>query len=274
MDQKKFWGWLAGLRMTFYNFKEVMRSRLLEFSPPENFVTITSTGPAAECQGGSLGQFVRLSEGEYNGAPIYRQRDTMEVEGSVDLYRAQGGSGWCVARDLDAVGGIADLTNSHDSTSVPSDGWEYRVPQEMTHMDSYWTPTGLLPDYNVTITRGPLPVCQAVKLELGSALQAQSHRVGVYRPTGDWRDGHPVYEHSNGESRLLCASMFGGGWSILPSSDSVPTFESPFTLTTTWCPADSLDWRGIPLEAEDLSLQYFPLEEGDLSLQCDRQCHD
>ena len=240
---KKFWSWLGRLKMDQDTYKEVMSSRLMEFSPPENFLTLHSTGPSGEHQGSSLGQYVLY--GEHNGAPLYRQRDTVEGGESLYLYRATNGM-WAVGLDLEGEVGISSTL---ESDSVPSEGWE-------CYDGGQW-----LQDPGLTVTRGPLSPCDSVKLELrGEALQSQSHCGGVYLPTGDWSAGHPVFKHSLRERYL---SVGWRGWRVTMALASRCSILD--SRATAWCPADPRASRSL------WSGRYSWIhsdQEGDVILQC------
>merc|ERR1712038_1611069 len=94
----------------------------------EEMVLVTSTGAAAEYQGGSMGVF--LLAGEHNNRPYYRQKHTVDTEGALFLYSHENGT-WYVSTTLGKAGG--GLKNTTQSASVPTSGWQYGDGWEFNH---------------------------------------------------------------------------------------------------------------------------------------------
>ena len=138
-------------------------------------------------------------------------------------------------------GGGTFIISNFPSVSVPSEGWKFNGDGQK------------LEDPGLTVTRGPLSVCDSVNLDLrGPALQVQFLCAGVYLPTGDWIAGHPGYKHSHQERYLCVGWGSGSGWRVQRS------FTGNYFLNswaTAWCPADPRASRS--LRSEVSSWRYY-----------------
>ena len=83
-------------------------------------IVLSSTGKAAEQQGGKLGEFLR--SGEHNGRPFYLQRDT---EGRQKMFLYSAGGMWWVSQKLGETreGEDRGLKNEGDTDLPMASNW-------------------------------------------------------------------------------------------------------------------------------------------------------
>ena len=167
------------------------------------FIVLSSSGPSAEHQGGTLGVFEYLQQ--HNNSPAYRQRHTVADTQPRYLYRNYHGN-WLVGEELGgSAGGLQSptvtpwwssvvfggLLNGTKSPTVPPDNWQYYAGSKGGwQSDAELTRSSYLPS-----------VCETVQISLGgAAARAHPSAAGDFRATGDWSAGRPVF--SNGLTYL------------------------------------------------------------------------
>ena len=132
-------------------------------------IVFSSTAGAAEYQGTSLGEFVRV--GDYNGRPFYKQRDT---EGSENTFLFSEGGIWVVGQTLGGPTGM--LANVQDTDLPPRANWFYVDGRDGTKT---WRNNDQT--LRLEYTTLSLP-CRLVRVAgSGSVLIAQCDRIGIYR---------------------------------------------------------------------------------------------
>ena len=167
-------------------------------------MVLTSTGPSAEWWGSCLGVFDYLQQ--YNNSPAYRQRHSVANTLPRYLYRHDCGY-WCVSEELGTSS--RGLLNRTQTDSVPNTNWLYYVFGE-----GFWTS-----DSELTVSTSLPSICSVISISLhGEAAKAQPRAFGMYRPTGEWSAGHPVF--SNGDL-YLCVVPTSTAWSVRDGPDTI-----------------------------------------------------
>ena len=179
-------------RMVVVKEPEVENSR----EKPDRMIVISSTGGAAQHQGGALGQFEYDEDRRY-----YRQTSTDQGHKNfqaVYCYPDKDDE-WWVSSTPGKKGGW--LRNPRPSKSLPTSGWQY-YDGKSWHDD----PT-------LTISPGPLPPLarQFTVTATGAAAEWPSY-LGVFTRTQRWWLGRPVYTNTQGQ--LLHHGLGDAGWMI------------------------------------------------------------
>ena len=126
---------------------------------------LSSTGGAAEHQGGQIGEYVEA--GEHGGRPYFIQRDT---EGESDFFLYRTGSNWLVSNTLGKTS--ANLLNSQDTPQPPLDGWAF----------SDGGPGWNYNDTSLTLAFTALSPCKMVRVAGDSNVkEKQNSKLGAYR---------------------------------------------------------------------------------------------
>ena len=179
--------------------KQIVKEPEVENSrkKPERMIVISSTGGAAQHQGGVLGQFKYNEEKKHycqtsseQGHEIFRARY---------LYPDKDDS-WWVNHTPGKKGGW--VRNPRPSKSVPTSGWQY-YDGKSWHDD----PT-------LTISPGPLPPLarQFTVTATGAAAKKWPSYLGVFTRTQGWWLGRPVY--TNAQGMFLHHGNGDDGWMI------------------------------------------------------------
>jgi len=188
-------------------------------SPP--VLVLSSTGPAAERQSGSLGVFDYLKQ--YNNSPAYRQRHTAAtVAGEpLYLYRAEPGI-WCVGPDLG--GPSTGLANRTNSGSVPPDNW-------LCSTEYSWQS-----DPTMSLATSLPSVCGMINITLLGAAAKAPETEGKYSATGQWSAGRPVF--SNGRTYLRVRPG-ANQWEVTDQVKKLTKSKILSSSATTSCPASN-----------------------------------
>jgi len=169
-------------------------------------IVFSSTAGAAERQGGSLGEFIRMGD-YYNNHPYYKQRDT---EGQRDLYLFYISGGWMVGPTLGKSNG--GLWSRQDTVLPPRANWLYSNGKKWSDDDQT-----LKLDYTT------LSPCELVRVAgSGRVLDHEPGSMGYYRlQEGRWSSGRPVYKKGSGSTALFLFMQEGkAAWSIRSSTTS------------------------------------------------------
>ena len=219
------------------------------------FMVLSSTGPSAEWQGGSLGVFEYLQQ--HNNSPAYRQRHSVARIRPYYLYRDHGGN-WLVGEQL---GGTSTyLLNRTSSDSVPTNNWcYYDFDKGRWQSDPEITASPSLPS-----------VCGVIRISLhGAAATALPETGGEYRAR-DWSAGRPVF--SNGVT-YLCVRPSWRVWCVTDSPES----DGPRLLSScvTWCPASPRAALRSNNNKSSWRYQYQRHDwiAGDIRVTCDTHRH-
>ena len=156
-------------------------------------IVISSTGGAAQHQGGALGQFEYLEDQGY-----YVQTSTEKGnEDYVPVYLYFLEDKWWVHHTPGEHYGW--LQNPTPSKTLPTSGWQWADGN-----------VGWPDDPSLTITSGPLPpLCtQYTVTATGAAARMWPSSLGVFSRTERWWNGRPVFVNNQGQ--LL---HHGHGWS-------------------------------------------------------------
>ena len=156
--------------------------------------------------GTNYGGEYKLQE-SYNGRPLYVQQDTIGTK-TIYLFFYNDGEfhAWHFGDLLGRSQGW--FYNPSNSTNVPSNRW--RTSTGTTFVDAP----------SVTVQMGNLEPCKEVRV---SALKGKQHvvrSVGVYRPTGRWSSGRPVYRQVEPPRLYLLVAESRATWSTRISPDS------------------------------------------------------
>ena len=215
------------------------------------FLVLSSSGPSSEHHGDCLGVF------EYhlqlNDCPAYRQRHTVAGTQPYYLYRDEEGD-WIVGPELG--GTSCCLLNTTKNETVPRKNWLYAVDD-----DDDW-----VPDPKLNLSSSLPSVCGDINISLdGPAASAKPETEGEYRPTADWRAGHPVF--SNGVTYLTVVPRCSK-WQVTYSPESdVATLQSG---SVSWCPAST---RAALSFSDNQSLWQYSYNglwhNGDIQVTCD-----
>ena len=177
--------------------------------PPATLV-LSSTAGAAESQGDLLGEYRR--EGEWGGRGYWRQRDDVGEERYLHYNKDKDGGSWVEAKEL---GGRNYLRSLGDSELPPETGWEY------------WGEGGeWRSERSLAMAYSPLVPCTGVTVAMeGEAARWDDGDLqGMYRPTGQWSEGRPVYRGEEGNRGFLMVMEGQTVWSI----------QSTVTFTWIW----------------------------------------
>ena len=164
-------------------------------------MVISSSGRAAQHQGGALGQYEYHEDKGY-----YVQTSTeqsYEKFQATYLYRDEDDKWWVSRRTPGEKRGW--LRNTRPSQTPPYTGWQYS--------DGGWQD-----DKNLTVTPGPhppLPKQFKVKAT-GAAAEKWPEALGVFTKTQRWWFGRPMYVNKVGQLLYQGAKDFG--WVIGPES--------------------------------------------------------
>ena len=159
-------------------------------------VVLSSTGGAAQHQGGSLGQYCHDTD-----MGCYVQTNTEEGH---ERYKPQYiypvDNGWYVGSTLGEKKGLF-LENPTRSQTVPTTEWNY-------YGGKSW-----VSDPTLVISAGPLTsLCNILTVSAsGPAAEKQSDKMGEFSRTERWFNGKPVFRNSQG--RLLHQSPTQG-WHV------------------------------------------------------------
>jgi len=169
-------------------------------------IVFSSTAGAAERQGGSLGEFIRMGD-YYNNHPYYKQRDT---EGQRDLYLFYISGEWMVGPTLGESS--AWLWSRQDTILPPKANWLY-------HNGKKWSDD----DQTLKLDYTTLSPCELVRVAgSGRVLDHEPGSMGYYRlQEGRWSSGRPVYKKGSGSTALFLFMQEGkAAWSIRSSTTS------------------------------------------------------
>ena len=167
-------------------------------------VVISSTGGAAQHQGGLLGQFEYLEDKDYYLQSSTEQNNEQFI--AVYLYPDEDDEWWVGSTPGQKRGWFY---NSSPSKTPPNIGWMF---------DDGWS---WYNDTSITITPGPLPPLprQFTVTALGAAAEEWPSFLGLFTRTQRWWLGRPVYVNTQG--RLLHHGHQDKGWVIGPSIASI-----------------------------------------------------
>ena len=163
-----------------------------------NSLVISSTASASEYVGNVLGEFVK--EGFSGGKPFFRQKDTVGKRTEFFLYYNNSNSceSWLVGNTLGPCSGVLSSDIGKSITYPPVCGWKY-------WNDGWQDNDPTLSFSHVVLNSGNLIPCSEVLVNASyPAVRIQQPSIGIYRPSGEWMEGRPVYVKSAGqESRYL-----------------------------------------------------------------------
>ena len=167
-------------------------------------VVISSTGGAAQHQGGLLGQFEYLEDKDYYLQSSTEQNNEQFI--AVYLYPDEDDEWWVGSTPGQKRGWFY---NSSPSKTPPNIGWMF---------DDGWS---WYNDTSITVTPGPLPPLarQFTVTALGAAAEEWPSFLGLFTRTQRWWLGRPVYVNTQG--RLLHHGHQDKGWVIGPSIASI-----------------------------------------------------
>ena len=160
-------------------------------------MVISSSGGAAQFNGGSLGQYEYHEDLGYYVQTSTEQSD-VRIR-AVYLYRDENGE-WTVGPTPGATDGW--LNNPLPSQTVPTFGWKYTPDGE-----------GWYDDRTLAVIPGLLTLPrQFMVTATGAAAEKWPSYLGVFTRTERWWLGRPVYV--NTEGALLHHGAGGDGWMI------------------------------------------------------------
>lgn len=193
-------------------------------------IVISSEGSAAEKYGSRLGQyqfdklrkvFVQLSTEKENEKynPHYLYQTTNMQWWIGDESGKENG----LLKNEEKTGGPEDVPLSNWLVK-DGDSWEI--------------------DHTIKITREPLtPACKTIKIEAtGTAAEEQLMRLGDYQLSNRWYNGHPVYQHDNGQLLYTLnnkAKNIADFWGVSKTLGWYGIRGSPIYL----CPSKSTKWE-------------------------------
>ena len=179
--------------------KQIVKEPEVENSreKPERMIVISSTGGAAQHQGGVLGQFEYDEDKKH-----YSQTSTEQGHENFKAVYCypDADDRWWVNDTPGEKNGF--LRNPSPSKSLPTSGWQY-------YDGKSWPD-----DPTLTISPGPLPPLarQFTVTATGAAAEKWPKYLGVFTRTQRWWNGRPVYTNTQGE--LLHHGNVDAGWTI------------------------------------------------------------
>ena len=151
----------------------------------ENYLLVTTTGPAAEFQGSNFGLY--REAGTHHGAPYYVQlHDVNTNKEPCKIYKDNNvlyGVAWKAGLNLgDAACG---LIHSSNTDTVPETGWQYNDGTTWHH------DAGIRVRHVEDIST---LLCGTITVSAkGEAAKFQSKGMGKFRPTGQFSAGRQVF---------------------------------------------------------------------------------
>ena len=199
--------------------------------PP--FLLVTSTGPAADYQGGKLGLY-RKTEQRTEGRTVYIQEHDSQYDDS-PCKLSSDNKVWVVNVNCDdGYEGLRAATHSDGPTSV---SWQYKESRHSIWRDDpALTVTGLSekPSSECEVT---ISLSWKIKDIVTNILEpiVDPGVAGVYRADGSYCRGRPVLQHS---VRLFTLSVGGWGrWWVVETIGRGPPYLSSGSAPSQ-CPAD------------------------------------
>lgn len=174
----------------------------------ERTIVVSSEGLAAEKRGEYLGQY------QYDKLrKVFVQKNSRKGARLHYLYQTENMQ-WGIGNELGEESGwiIKNEKKTQGPEDVPMSGWLVNVGWWKT--DITWKT-----DDTLKITNGLLiPTCLKIKIE-GSkwAQEAQPEKLGEFKLSKKWFNGHPMYENEKGEFLFM---SYGGEWAVDSSTGS------------------------------------------------------
>ena len=220
---------------------------------------LSSTAGAAEYQGAKLGEYRR--EGEWGGRGYWRQRsDVGEEEHFLHYDMDKYGGSWVVTAG--ELGGEDYMRNLGDSELPPETGWEY-------HGDGS-------SDSSLSLAYGPLVPCAGVTVVMDKLEDGwfEDNLQGVYRPTGQWSEGRPVYRGEEGYMAHLVVAEGESAWSIRETGTETGLWiSSGAWMTSGRATSSPGDPRAAGSQSEGSARWRYVVvdgwKEGDITLTCE-----
>ena len=168
----------------------------------------------------------------YNGRPSFTQRDTV-ITKTIFLYFYEDGDqhGWYVGPILGRPSGW--LYNPSNSLNVPEINWKGSNGTMFIDLKP-----------SLTIRKGSLEPCKEVRVATTEGKGPKNLRsAGIYRPTGAWSNGRPVYQQVEAPNLYLLVAENRTTWSTRTSPKS-PLAWMDSDLTTN-SPGDPASIAGL-----------------------------
>ena len=221
-------------------------------------IYVSSTGNAADYQGGALGLYKLLSR-RHNNAPVYKQFHTGTDGTQIFMYRDDHGY-WMASEKLGANGSPDSgyLCNTIKSSRPPRSGWQYS--------NNGWPTDHLMSA--VSVTNMTELICPVITISATvRATRKLPFYLGQYRVSGQYSCGKPVY--TNSYNKYLSVSPGNVDWTVaddMDMSDAVIRSGSAPGL----CPASARS--SYNKRRGQTSWQWWDGDQwrqGEISLSCD-----